>query len=177
MAFPFFSSRGLLGLNARNLLYIKPYNPRKAVAFADDKMRTKAFLSARGIPVAKLYARIESHDQLKSFDFSSLPDECVLKPNNGFGGEGIMILKGRRNGEYLEQGKRPVSQRELREHIEDILDGRYSISGLPDSAFFEKILVAADASAPFRPSGLPHHPDHNRRLLDVSLERCENAAR
>jgi len=155
MAFPFFSSRGLLGLNARNLLYIKPYNPRKAVAFADDKMRTKAFLAARGIPVAKLYARIDNHNQLKSFDFSSLPDECVLKPNNGFGGEGIMILKGRKNGAFLEQGKRPVTEKELRDHVEDILDGRYSISGLPDSAFFEKILVADDAFAPFRPSGLP----------------------
>jgi len=155
MAFPSFSSRGLLGLNARNLLYIKPYNPRKAVAFADDKMKTKAFLAARGIPVAKIYARIESHDQLKNFDFSSLPDECVLKPNNGFGGEGIMILKGRKNGEFLEQGKRPVPERLLREHVEDILDGRYSITGMPDTAFFEKILVADDAFAPFRPAGLP----------------------
>lgn len=155
MAFPFFSSRGLLGLNARNLLYIKPYNPRKAVAFADDKMKTKAFLAARGIPVAKMYARIESHEQLKSFDFSVLPDECVLKPNNGFGGEGIMILKGRKNGEFLEQGKRPVSEKQLREHVEDILDGRYSISGMPDTAFFEKILVADEGFAPFRPAGLP----------------------
>lgn len=155
MAFPFFSSRGLLGLNARNLLYIKPYNPRKAVAFADDKLKTKAFLAARGIPVAKLYARIESHEQLKTFDFSSLPEECVIKPNNGFGGEGIMILRGRKNGAFLEQGKRPVSDKELREHVEDILDGRYSISGLPDTAFFEKILVPDEAFAPFRPSGLP----------------------
>ncbi len=155
MNIPFFTNSGLLGLNARNLLYIKPYNPRKAVAFADDKMKTKAFLAARGIPVAKIYARIESHDQLKNFDFSSLPDECVLKPNNGFGGEGIMILKGRKNGEFLEQGKRPVPERFLREHVEDILDGRYSISGTPDTAFFEKILVADDAFAPFRPAGLP----------------------
>lgn len=155
MNFPSFSSRGLLGLNARNLLYIKPYNPRKAVAFADDKMKTKAFLAARGIPVAKMYARIESREQLQSFDFSALPDECVLKPNNGFGGEGIMILKGRKNGQFLEQGKRPVSDQRLREHVEDILDGRYSISGTPDIAFFEKILVADEAFAPFRPAGLP----------------------
>lgn len=153
--FPFISNRGVLGLNARNLLYIKPFNPRKAVAFADDKLKTKAFLQARGIPVAKIYARIEDHNQLRSFDFSSLPDECVLKPNYGFGGGGIMVLKGRKNGQFLEQGKRPVSEQEMREHIEDILDGKFSINGLPDTAFFEKILVADPAFAPFRPAGLP----------------------
>ena len=153
--FPFLSSKGVLGLNARNLLYIKPHNPRKAVAFADDKLKTKAYLAARGIPVAKIYGRIENHQQLTGFDFSSLPDECVLKPNFGFGGEGIMILKGRRNGQFLEQGKRPVSQQELSEHIEDILDGKFSVNGLPDTAFFEKILVADPAFAPLRPAGLP----------------------
>jgi hypothetical protein len=44
MIFPL-HHRGVLGLNARSLLYIKPFNPRRAVALADDKMKTKAFLS------------------------------------------------------------------------------------------------------------------------------------
>src|SRR5436853_184096 len=108
--FSLLSSHGVLGMNARNLLYIKPFNPRKAVAVADDKLKTKAFLSARGIPVAEMYARIESRKQLRHFDFSGLPEECVLKPNYGFGGEGIMILKGRKNGLFLEQGKRPIPE-------------------------------------------------------------------
>lgn len=153
--FSFLSNHGVLGMNARNLLYIKPFNPRKAVAFADDKLKTKAFLAARGIPVSRMYARIENRKQLKHFDFAGLPDVCVLKPNYGFGGEGIMILKGRRNGQFLEQGKRPVSEAELREHIEDILDGKFSVNGRNDTAFFEKILVADESFAPFRPAGLP----------------------
>lgn len=155
MLFPFFQNHGVLGLNARNLLYIKPFNPRKAVAFADDKMKTKAYLSARGIPTAKLYARIETRRQLKQFDFSSLPDRCVLKPNYGYGGEGIIILKGRKNGQFLEQGKTPISDQELREHIEDILDGKFSVNDLPDTAFFEQILESHESFAPFRPAGLP----------------------
>src|SRR3989338_5931664 len=127
--FPFLSNRGVLGLNARNLLYIKPFNPRKAVAFADDKLKTKAFLSARGIPVAKIYARIEDREQLFGFDFSSLPEECALKPNYGYGGEGIVILQGMRHGMFLEQGKRPIPDERLREHIEDILDGKFAVNG------------------------------------------------
>lgn len=155
MLFPFLSNHGVLGLNARNLLYIKPYNPRRAVAFADDKMKTKSFLSARGIPTARVFARIESRRQLREFDFSALPDTCVLKPNYGFGGEGILILKGRKNGQFLEQGKHPISNERLVAHIEDILDGKFSVNGMNDSAFFERILVAHDALTPFRPAGLP----------------------
>lgn len=153
---PFLSNHGILGMNARNLLYIKPFNRRKAVAFADDKLKTKAFLSARGIPVSKVYGRISDHVELRSFDFRSLPDTCVLKPNFGFGGGGIMVLKGRdKHGRFLEQGKTPLSERQLREHIEDILDGKFSVNGLPDTAFFERILVSDPSFAPLRPVGLP----------------------
>ncbi len=153
--FSFLRHHGVLGLNARNLLYLKPYNPKKAVAFADSKLKTKSYLSARGIPVAKIYARIEDRTQLRSFDFSALPEQCVLKPNNGFGGEGIILLRGRKNGQFLENGKRPISDDELRHHIEDILDGKFSVNGGEDTAFFEKILVPHEGFAPFRPAGLP----------------------
>lgn len=146
---------GILGLNARNLLYVKPFNPRRAVAFADDKLKTKLFLSARGIPSARIYARIEHRRELRNFSFDTLPDECVLKPNQGFGGEGIMVFQGRKNGALLEQGKRPISDQELRNHIEDILDGRYSLGGRRDSAFFEQLLHPHECFAPFRPAGLP----------------------
>ena len=57
-------------MNARNLLYIKPYNPRSAIALADDKIKAKAFLSARGIPSWRACSPI-SHEQLLSFDFPS----------------------------------------------------------------------------------------------------------
>lgn len=154
--FSFFSSHGVLGLNARSLEYVKPFNKRKAVAFADDKLKTKAFLQARGIPAAKIYARIENRDQAREFDFSQLPNECVLKPNYGFGGEGILILKGRdKQGNFLKSGKTPITNRELSEHMEDILDGMFSVNGRQDTAFFEQILTPHECFAKFRPAGLP----------------------
>ena len=51
----FLRHHGVLGLNARNLLYLKPYNPKKAVAFADSKLKTKSYLSARGIPTPNFF--------------------------------------------------------------------------------------------------------------------------
>jgi alpha-L-glutamate ligase-like protein/uncharacterized protein (TIGR02421 family) len=154
--FPFFSNHGVLGLNARSLLYIKPFNPKKATAFADSKLKSKAYLAARGIPVAKLYGRIDTRDQLLQFDFSHLPNECVLKPNYGYGGEGIIVLRGRdKQGRFLRNGKVAMTDQELREHIEDILDGKFSLKGRLDTAFFEQILHSHPCFAKFRPAGLP----------------------
>lgn len=151
-----FSNHGILGLNARSLLYIKPFNPKKATALADNKLKTKAFLSARGVPAAKIYARIENREQARSFDFSQLPDECVLKPNYGFGGEGIVIFKGRdKKGRLLKGGKEPWDTEHIVEHLEDILDGKFSLGGRRDTPFFEQILLPHDCFAPFRPVGLP----------------------
>lgn len=156
MIFPFFSKHGVLGLNARSLLYIRPFNPKKAIAFADSKIKTKAYLAARGIPVAKVYGRIETREQARTFDFSQLPDECVLKPNFGFGGEGILVFRGRnKQKEFLRNGKESMSEQELREHIEDILDGKFSVNGKRDIAFFEQILIPHQCFARFRPAGLP----------------------
>jgi len=119
-------------------------------------LKTKAYLAARGIPVAKLYGRIESRDQLLQFDFSQLPNECVLKPNLGYGGEGIVLLRGRdKHGRFLRNGKKPITDQELREHIEDILDGKFSLKGRADTAFFEQILHSHSCFAKFRPVGLP----------------------
>lgn len=153
--FPFLSHHGVLGINARNLLFVKPFNPKKAIAFADDKLKTKAYLGSRGIPVARIYARIETREQLRAFDFSQLPPECVLKPNEGFGGEGILILKGRKNGQFLLHGKTQITELQMIEHIEDILDGKFSLGGRRDVAFFEQILIPHDCFALFRPRGLP----------------------
>jgi uncharacterized protein (TIGR02421 family) len=56
---------------------------------------------------------------------------------------------------FLEQGKTPLSYRDLTEHIEDILDGKFSVNGMTDTAFFEKVLESDAAFAPLRPVGLP----------------------
>lgn len=122
---------------------------------ADDKLKSKQFLSARGIPVPRLYAAIRDQDELERFDFTSLPAAFVLKPNLGFGGEGIIPIVGRKDGFYEKSNGGLISQDELTEHIGDILDGRFSISGATDSAFFEQLIVCDEALAKFAYKGLP----------------------
>jgi alpha-L-glutamate ligase-like protein/uncharacterized protein (TIGR02421 family) len=155
MILPFFKKTGILGINARNLLYIKPYNDKKAILLADDKLKTKAFLSTRGIPVPKLYASIQNKESLNHFDFSNLPSSFVVKPNFGFGGEGIIPIVQFQNGYWISPGGQSYTEKNLRDHIRDILDGRYSITGQNDSAFFEQLIIAHDSVGKFAFQGLP----------------------
>lgn len=154
MIFPF-NNIGILGINARNLLYIRPFNNKKAVKLADSKLKTKQFLSARDIPVPKLFAIIRTHEELKRFDFSSLPPACVLKPNLGFGGEGIIPFVGRKGNLFEKSSGSFMSIDELKEHIGDILEGRFSISGANDTAFFEQLIICDETLAKYAYKGLP----------------------
>src|SRR5476651_1861012 len=80
----------LLGMNARNLDYIRPYNRKRAKNLADDKILSKRMLKKGGIPVPKLLAKIRTAEELENFDWSILPSTFALKPNRGYGGGGIL---------------------------------------------------------------------------------------
>ncbi|MEK7673332.1 MAG: tyrosine/phenylalanine carboxypeptidase domain-containing protein [Patescibacteria group bacterium] len=151
----FFRNKGILGINARNLLYIKPYNPKKAIKLADDKIKTKQFLSARGIPVPKLYSSIKDTEELEKFDFNTLPSSFALKPNMGYGGEGIIPVCETKNGIYITPNGNEVTKREIKPHIRDILDGRFAISNIDDIAFFEQYIISDDRIGKFAYAGLP----------------------
>ena len=85
-------AREVLGINARNLLYLSRYNSRANKKFADDKIFTKQFLESRGVGVAKLFHVVRQHTQLTSDFFDGLPDSFVVKPNRGFAGGGILVI-------------------------------------------------------------------------------------
>ncbi len=148
-------SKGILGINARNLLYIRPYNKKKAVKLADSKLKTKHFLSARGVPVPKLHGVIRNREELEKFDFNSLPASFVLKPNFGYGGEGIIPVVGREGDDFISASGKKIPLDVFIEHIGDTLDGRYSLTGSSDIAFFEQLIICDDRVGQFAYKGLP----------------------
>ena len=148
-------SHGILGINARNLLYIKPYNPKKAIKLADNKIKTKRFLEVRGIPVPKTINVISTREEAERFDFNSLPNAFVVKPNCGFGGEGIIPIVNKKDGYFITINGEKIDQKFLFEHVLDILDGRFSVSNISDSAFFEQLLVTHESLSPYTYEGLP----------------------
>ncbi len=146
---------GVLGINGRNLLYIKPLNDSKAIRFADDKLKTKGVLSARGIPAPKFFSKITSPEELEKFKWETLPTPCVLKPNAGYGGQGIIVFETKEKNAWISKSKKRYSVEDIKKHIRYILRGEFSITGTPDIAFFEQKIECHEALALFSKFGLP----------------------
>ena len=144
----------ILGMNARNLEYVSRHNSLADKKFADDKIFTKNFLSSRGIGVAKLFHVIRKHSQVTPEFLAALPEAFVLKPNRGFGGGGIHVFTEKRKGKWITPSGEKFDGESIYRHCIEILDGKYSISGVRDSVIFEEVLVP--------------HPDF-RRLTEVGL--------
>ena len=64
-------SNEVLGMNARNLNYIRPNNKKSAKCLADNKLLCKKKLKKTGLPVPQLLGKIRNHEKLANFDFSS----------------------------------------------------------------------------------------------------------
>lgn len=126
----------ILGINARNLLYIKKFNPQKQIRFVNDKYKTKEFLEQRGIPVPETYARIHTRKELAAIDFTKLPASTfVVKPNKGSQWNGISIIKnvekivGTASRDVLanEQNKKKEFRHWLHERIHNSIQYIYNI--------------------------------------------------
>ncbi|NQU99630.1 MAG: alpha-L-glutamate ligase-like protein, partial [Parcubacteria group bacterium] len=59
----------ILGMNERNLHYIRPYNKKKATRLADSKLDSKELLIKTGIPTPKLYGVLKNIKDFEDFDW------------------------------------------------------------------------------------------------------------
>lgn len=130
--------KGILGINGRNLDYIIAHNKRKYYSLVDDKLITKDLAIQWDIPVPQLYAVVEYQEQLNRLD-DLLKDrkDFVIKPAQGSGGGGILVIKGKTPSYYIKASGKPVSIPEIRYHISNILGGLYSLGGIRDKAIIE----------------------------------------
>ncbi|MGL5831266.1 MAG: tyrosine/phenylalanine carboxypeptidase domain-containing protein [Candidatus Altimarinota bacterium] len=150
-----FKKSGILGINARNLLYLRPYNKEKSIKLADNKLKTKAFLSARGIPVPKHYAIISDARQIENIKFSKLTNGFVIKPNQGYGGQGILPIFKVHKNQFLGSGEKTYTVDNLSDHIKEILTGAFSLNNRRDTAFLEQLIISDESLAKYSYKGLP----------------------
>ncbi len=144
-------------MNERILSFIRPYNKKVATRLADNKLLTKKTFQTAGLPVPRLYAVIKNHKELNQFNWVKLPNSFVLKPNAGLKGEGILIIFGRKKktGNWVKADGAEITIDDLKQHIENILDGNYSLAETPDIAFFEQRVKNAPFIKPYCFRGLP----------------------
>ncbi|MFA5871781.1 MAG: sugar-transfer associated ATP-grasp domain-containing protein [Parcubacteria group bacterium] len=167
----FSSSPKILGMNARNLKFIRPNNLHNAKRLADNKLLSKRVLRKADLPVPALIAKISNPEELDNFNWDALPTSFVLKPNRGFGGEGILVVYGKKKpardnspasdsggnieNTWIKADGSLVTVEDLRTHIRNILDGSFSLSGVPDIAFFEERLKLLKLFKPYAYKGIP----------------------
>lgn len=132
--------RDVLGLNSRNHLYTSVYNTRTGKVVANSKLLTKKTLRGAKVRVPETYSVIKGMDDLEEFDFLKLPGDFVVKPNNGLGGQGIVVIekRGEFAGEWIDSQGQLWAIADLKLHMADILAGRYSMDDVSDIAYIEE---------------------------------------
>lgn len=148
------NSASVLGMNERNLRYIYVHNERKHFRLADHKLLTKDILKKAGVPVPETYRVYSSFYELSSLedDLSGYRD-FVIKPAQGSGGEGIIVVAGSQGGDWIGISGKRFSAYDLKKHISDILFGVYSFD-LNDQAVIEERVVQNSWMSRLSPLGL-----------------------
>ncbi|MDH4004952.1 MAG: alpha-L-glutamate ligase-like protein, partial [Gammaproteobacteria bacterium] len=87
---------GVLGLNERNAEFIMRLNPRRLYPRVDDKALTKQLALEAGMAVPDLYGIIDNQGDVRRFaEIVTDHDSFVVKPAQGSGGDGILVITGR----------------------------------------------------------------------------------
>ncbi len=135
---------GVLGLNERNIEYIQKYNARALFPLVDNKLQTKQLALAAGMAVPELYGVLTSHHDIRNFSkiVAGHPG-FVIKPAHGSGGDGILVIPGRRtrsNRYYQLIDGSFISEPEIGHHVSNIISGQYSLVGTRDCALVERCI-------------------------------------
>jgi alpha-L-glutamate ligase-like protein len=129
---------GLTGIGQRNAEFVLMYNQRRNYPRVDDKLITKKLAIAAGMPVPQLYAVVrEEHEIEELHEKIKDRDSFVVKPAHGSGGDGILVITGRRGDKYRRSSGALLAREEFDHHISNMLSGLFSLGGQPDHVLVE----------------------------------------
>ncbi|MBE6447877.1 MAG: alpha-L-glutamate ligase-like protein [Alphaproteobacteria bacterium] len=150
------SKAGVLGMNARNFDVIGKYNNRRLYPLVDDKVKTKMLANNIGISTPKLIGKIECQYEVK--DILKIIDgykEFVIKPAQGSGGKGVLVIVNYEDGIFETASGRKISYHDVYQHISNILSGLYSLGGKYDTAIIEELVHFSDVFKEYSYQGVP----------------------
>lgn len=131
-------SIGLMGLGQRNAEFILAYNKRRFYPRVDDKLITKQLAIDAGLPVPELFAVVrEEHEISELHKKIEQREQFVVKPAHGSGGDGILVINGRRGDKYRRSNGQLMSREEFEHHLSNGLSGLFSLGGHPDHLLVE----------------------------------------
>lgn len=131
-------ARGIMGINRRNADYVLKYNKRSLYPIVDDKILTKQRALDAGIHVPEMYGIIATEKDIDRLDeIIGERNDFVIKPAQGAGGDGILVIADRFEGRFKTVSGKIISHEEIEHQISSILTGLYSLGGHRDRALIE----------------------------------------
>lgn len=131
-------AKGIMGINRRNADYVLKYNKRNLYPIVDDKIITKERAIEAGIDVPEMYGIIETERDIEKLkDIVKDHTDFVVKPAQGAGGDGILVIADRFEGRYRTVSGKILTHDEIEHQISNILTGLYSLGGHRDRALIE----------------------------------------
>ena len=150
------AQRGILGMNRRNVGYIGRYNDRENYPLVDNKLLTKRVLRKAGLNAPDLLFTLETQQHIEQAraHLSKLP-HFVIKPAQGSGGKGILVITGRDGDDFVKSSGEVIGWRLVQRHLSNILSGLYSLGGRNDVAIIEDLVKASSRFKPYSYEGVP----------------------
>ncbi len=154
----------VLSMNRRNLHYIYTRNQRQHFPLADNKLLAKEVLVAAGVRMPETYRTYSYYYELRQLERDlDAYHEFVIKPAQGSGGNGIIVIVGRRGRDWVGISGKIYTLYDLQKHISDILFGIFSFD-LSDQAIIESRIVQHPEMQELSPLG----------LADVRVIMCDD---
>jgi alpha-L-glutamate ligase-like protein len=149
-------AKGFLGMNRRNVSYISRYNARSRYPLVDDKLKTKLLAEKFRLATPQLLGVIRHQYEVRSFEqLSNSLHRFAVKPANGSGGKGILVIKDREQGEYVKSSGIRITASDIKRHLSNILAGLYSLGGSPDVVIIEDMIRPAPMFEELSYDGVP----------------------
>ncbi len=129
----------ILGINARSADYLA-FNRKSARKKADDKVLTKRMLRRARVAHPRLMGNLKNGAEVRDFKWHRLKEGFAVKPVQGFGGQGILLIKkpAKEDGYFWTVNGEKISVEDIKIHAMDIVEGKFSHNNLPDTAMIEE---------------------------------------
>ena len=147
---------GVLGMNRRNVAYIGRYNPRSRYPLVDDKLETKLIAHKAGLQVPELLHVVRTQHEVAQIE-KELGElaEFVIKPAQGSGGKGILVIQAKADGAYVKSNGELVSLPAVKRHLSNIISGLHSLGGRNDVAIVESLVKVSPLFSHISHEGVP----------------------
>lgn len=134
----------VLTMTERNRDYVDRYND-SGIMSTLDKSSVKRLFHGIEVPTPETYLVVEARSDLEDLTaFVQSSTEFVIKPEGGYGGEGVLVVNGRTEDGAFKTQKGLYDESEVIDHAREIFQGKFAAEYESSGVAIVEALVVAD---------------------------------